>query len=96
MRGVIFIVSDGKVKDAALLVSEELGLPIVTSVGNGVLPILNPESGKAIIESLVRSIDEDLFIVLIIGKGTWSIIEKTVSQIDIARLLMRLELRSVG
>ena len=96
MRGVIFVVSDGKVKDAALLVSEELGLPIVTRVSNGVLPILNPESGKGIIESLVRSIDEDLFIVLIVGKETWSIIEKAVSQVDIARLLMKLELRSIG
>ncbi|WP_291764436.1 hypothetical protein [Caldivirga sp. UBA161] len=96
MRGAIFVVSDSKVKDVALLVSEELGLPIVTSVSNGVLPILNPESGKGIFESLVRSINDDIFIVLIIGKGTWSIIEKAMPQVDIARLLMKLELRNIG
>ena len=96
MRGVIFVVSDDKVKDAALFVSEELGLPIVANVGNGVLPILNPESGRGIIEALLRSINEDLFIVLIVGRGTWSIIEKTMPQIDIARLLMKLELRSIS
>ncbi|WP_292000211.1 hypothetical protein [Caldivirga sp.] len=96
MRGAIFLVNDERVREATLLISEELGLPIVTNVGNGVLPVLNAESGKGIIESLVRSINEDIFVVVVVGKGTWSIIEKAVPQVDMARLLMKLELRSIS
>lgn len=96
MRGVIILVSDDKVKEAAVYLSEELGLPVINNVGNGVLPILNAEAGKSIIESLIQRINENLILILVIGKGTWAIIESLVPQVDLARLLMRFQVRDVA
>jgi hypothetical protein len=96
MRGAIIVVSDERVKEAALFISEELGLPLLVDVGNGVLPILNVDSGKAVLESLIKRIDEDFFIIIVVGKETWRRLSGLITQVDMARLLMRLELRGVG
>jgi len=96
MHGAIIVVSDERVKEAALFISEELGLPLLVDVGNGVLPILNVDSGKAVLESLVKRINEDFFIIIVVGKETWRRLEESITQVDMARLLMRLELRGVG
>jgi len=96
MRGAIIVVSDERVKEAALFISEELGLPLLVDMGNGVLPILNVDSGKAVLESLVKRINEDFFIIIVVGKETWRRLEESITQVDMARLLMRLELRGVG
>ncbi|MFP3258353.1 MAG: hypothetical protein RXO25_04405 [Caldivirga sp.] len=90
------MVSDERVKEAALFISEELGLPLLVDMGNGVLPILNVDSGKAVLESLVKRINEDFFIIIVVGKETWRRLEESITQVDMARLLMRLELRGVG
>ncbi|MFP3207790.1 MAG: hypothetical protein RXQ73_03840 [Caldivirga sp.] len=90
------MVSDERVKEAALFISEELGLPLLVDVGNGVLPILNVDSGKAVLESLIKRIDEDFFIIIVVGKETWRRLSGLITQVDMARLLMRLELRGVG
>ncbi|KUO91317.1 MAG: hypothetical protein RXR11_02820 [Caldivirga sp.] len=96
MHGAIIVVSDERVKEAALFISEELGLPLLVDVGNGVLPILNVDSGKAVLESLIKRIDEDFFIIIVVGKETWRRLGGLITQVDMARLLMRLELRGVG
>jgi len=96
MHGAIIVVSDERVKEAALFISEELGLPLLVDMGNGVLPILNVDSGKAVLESLVKRINEDFFIIIVVGKETWRRLEESITQVDMARLLMRLELRGVG
>jgi hypothetical protein len=96
MHGAIIVVSDERVKEAALFISEELGLPLLVDVGNGVLPILNVDSGKAVLESLIKRIDEDFFIIIVVGKETWRRLSGLITQVDMARLLMRLELRGVG
>jgi len=96
MHGAIIVVSDERVKEAALFISEELGLPLLVDMGNGVLPILNVDSGKAVLESLVKRINEDFFIIIVVGKETWRRLGDLITQVDMARLLMRLELRGVG
>lgn len=95
VRGLLVIVRDDKVGQAAMLLSDELGLPIVRGVGNGIVPVVNVEEGRRVIEELLRRINEDLVIVVVVGCDTWSRIENTVPPIDMARLLMRVNVRRV-
>ncbi|KUO90728.1 MAG: hypothetical protein RXO22_01525 [Thermocladium sp.] len=92
MKPLIIIV-EGNLGAAIMLLSDETGLPVINDIGVGILPIRDASQGAKVLSRL-SGMDELPQIIIVINRTVWSNLMEKMAPLDVARLLMRIEVRT--
>jgi len=89
----LIIIVEENLGAAVMLLSDETGLPVINDVGPGILPIRDASQGAKVLSRL-SGMDELPQIIIVISRTVWSNLMEKMAPLDVARLLMRIEVRT--